>query len=172
MANTTLTLELTGDVLSSSLTTLAEGALSSANVTVRIPTSFSHPVTAIVTGVEFSEAKSGAPIFVSGAIGSIFTAVNASSFPQVISFNGTSKSSVSVSVSAAGNPCAVNVQTLNYIVSLSSTALSGNGAGVSVPVTVDNTSITLATTVSAVNTPYAGRTCKSEFLRLRNLEYI
>ena len=171
MANTTLSIELTGDILSSSLTTLAEGILSSNSVTIRIPTSFSYPVTAVVTGVEFSEAKSGAPIFVGGAVGSIFTATNDVSFPQVISFNGTSKSSVSVSVSAVGNPCAVGVQTLNYIVSLSSTALSGDGAGASVPVTVDNTSITLTTTVSAINTPYAGRTCQSEFFRLRNLEY-
>ena len=171
MANTTLTLELTGDVLSSSLTTLAEGILSSDNVTIRIPTSFAHPVTAVVTGVEFSEAKSGAPIFLGGAVGSIFTAANDVSFPQTVSFNGTSKSSVSVSVSAAGNPCAVGIQTLNYIVSLSSTALSGNSTGANIPVTVDNTSITLTSTVSAINTPFAGRTCQSEFFRLRNLEY-
>ena len=167
MANTTLTLELTGDVLSSSLTTLAEGTLSSNNVTIRIPTSFAHPVTAVVTGIEFSENKSGAPIFLGGAVGSVFFALNDVSFPQTI----TSNSSVTVSVSATGNPCAVGIQTLNYLVSLSSTALSGNSSGASIPVTVDNTSITLTSTVSAINTPHAGRTCKAEFLRLRNLEY-
>lgn len=172
MTNTTLSLELTGDILSSSTTTLVEGTLSSDNVTIRIPTSFSHPVTAVVTGVAFSETKSGAPIFLGGAVGAVFTAVNGVSFPQVISFNGTSKSAVNVSVSAAGNPCAVGIQTLNYLVSLSSTALSGNSSGASIPVTVDNASITLTTTVSALNTPYAGRTCKAEFFRLRNLEYI
>jgi hypothetical protein len=171
MANTTLTLELTGDILSSSFTSLAEGTLSSDNVTVRIPTSFSHPVTAVVTGIEFSENKSGAPIFLGGAIGSIFFARNEVSFPQVISFNGTSRSSVNVSVSATGNPCAVGIQALNCIVSLSSTALSGNITGARIPVTVSNPSITLTSTVSAINTPYAGRTCRSEFLRLRNLEY-
>jgi hypothetical protein len=172
MANTTLTLELTGDLLSSSPTTLVEGVLSSDNVTIRIPTSFTHPVTAVVTGVSFSENKSGAPIFLGGAVGTIFTARNDVSFPQTIRFNGASSSLVNVSVSATGNPCAVGIQTLNYIVSLSSIALSGNSSGANVPVDVNNTTINLTTTISASNTPYADRTCQAEFFRLRNLEII
>lgn len=172
MPNITVPLEIAGDALSSSTTILTPGTLSADNVILRIPLTSTFGVTATVTGVGFGDVKNGAPIYTAGVAGAPFVALNDVSYPQTIAFGGGStSSSITVSLSAIGQPCAVGAQRLIYVVSLSSEALSGNETGYGVRVDVTNTTdTTLSTTVTATNTPFGGRTCEAEFRRLRQVE--
>ena len=170
MPNITVPLEIAGDALSSSTQILSPGTLSADNVIVRIPLSTSYNLTAIVTGISFRDEKSGAPVFTGGAAGQVFTPINDVSFPQVIKITGgTTSSAITISLSALGQPCASGLQSLNYIISLSSEALSGAGNGIRATVT-NTTDTSLSTTVTATNTPFAGRTCEAEYRRLRYME--
>lgn len=174
MANITVPLEITGDALNNNSKLLTNGTLSSDNVILRIPLTSLFGVTAYVTNVGFSDVKSGAPIFTGGGAGELWSATNDQAYPQTIKIDktgGTTSSGITISVSAFGNPCANGEQKLVYMVSLSSKALSGNGTGFGVVVDVSNTSdYSLTTTLSATNTPFAGRTCEAEFRRLRQME--
>lgn len=160
----------TADPLSNSGTLLAEGVLSAREIVFALNTAQAN-VTAFVTGVTVSETKDGAPIFENGSVGSIFTATFPT-FPVTVSKAGGSVvNTLTIPVTATGNPCALGAQTLTYTLTLSSKALSGNGT-TAVTETVSNSTATLNTVVTAVNTPFNGRVCKAEFSRLRNLEII
>jgi hypothetical protein len=166
----TITINKTADPLNNSTATLAEGTLSSANIVFRLNATTHPNLTAVVTGLTVSETKDGAPIFENGSVGSIYSV---GSFSQTTLKTAASavQTSLTLAVSAVGNACALGVQTLTYSLTLSSTALSGDGTTV-VPVSVSPTTATFTTTVTAVNTPYGGRVCRAEFARLRNLEII
>lgn len=170
MPNVSVPLQLTNDVISSSSTALAGGVLSAAVITVGINTS-SPNLTAFATNVATSQSNGGAPIFNTGVLGSIFSTVNPTGTQTLKNTAGTAVGTT-VSVSAVGNDCAFGTQTLVYTVSLSSQALSGNGAGTVVIADVTNTTQTLSTTLNAVNTPFGNKACRAEFSRLRLLEQI
>lgn len=174
MSSITVPLEIAGDALNNNSKILTNGTLSSDNVILRIPLTSLFGVTAYVTNVGFTDVKSGAPIFTGGGAGEIWSATNDQTYPQTISLNktgGTSSSGITISVSAFGNPCAVDEQKLVYLVSLSSKALSGNGTGFGVVVDVDNTlDSSLTTRLSATNVSFANRTCEAEYRRLRQME--
>lgn len=161
-----INLTKTADALSGA-SSLAEAVVSSGNVIIALNTAQAD-LTAFVTGVNVVETKDGAPIFENGSVGSIFNIGTVTTPAQLSNASGAVVSSLTIPVSATGNACALGTQTLTYTISLSSKALSSNGLQDVTPTT--NSSIT--TTITAVNTPYSGRTCRAEFARLRNLEII
>ena len=172
MATITVPLEIAGDALSTSTTILTPGTLSADNVILRIPTTAAFGVTAVVTGISFLDIKTGAPVYTAGAAGASYIPVNDVSFPQTLRFNGSSTSSaITISVSALGQECASGAQTLVYVVSLSSQALSGNpNRNITVVDVANTTDTSLTTKVTATNTEFAGRICQAEWNRLRYLE--
>lgn len=175
MPNINVPLEITyssGQNIAASSTLLAAGTLSATTVNLRIPLTATFPVTAWVTGIVYSDEKSGAPIFVGGGAGQIWNIISSTTYPQILRFDGSSTAgSVNISLSAIGQECALGKQTLTYILTLSSQALSGDSAGGNVVVDVTNTTdITLATSVTAINTPFNNRTCAAEHRRLRQME--
>lgn len=172
MPSVTLTLSAL-DPITSSTTILTEGTLSAKNVTFNIGTTAYSNVTAVVTGLTLTETKAGAPIFKAGSIGSIFATTNDTLPFYIKRTSGSNGTSFTVNVSATGNQGAIGIQTLTYAVVLSSTALSGNSNNSTiVPVDVSTVDLSLATTLSAINTPFANRACKAEHLRLANLGII
>jgi hypothetical protein len=132
------------------------------------------PLTAFITGFAINEIDNGAPSFVFGTSDIFSYTILTSAFPVTFGIypNGSPFGSVSLSLSGLGNPCASGLITLNYVVSLSSGALSGNNLGATTFVNILNTTdSTQSTIITAVNTPYNNRTCLQEFERLRYLGY-
>ena len=169
----TVPLQLTGDSITNYNGLTASQSLVDASILIQLSAG-TAPLTAYVLNVTPVETDQGAPSFVYNPSRDIFHWTFLNSFPQslVISPSGIQSSTFNLSLTATGDPCALGQIPLSYIVTLSSGALSGNNVGQNVYCNVLNTTdTTLSTVITATNTPFGGRICQDNFLRLRALGY-
>lgn len=177
----TVNLELAGDNISSSATAVSAGnVIEDANIFARAVTT--QHLTAFATDISFVTEKQGGGAY--EIYGVPFITNVTSSLPVTLEAYGTGGAgSVNVAVSAQGSVDGKGLNTLQYVVTLSSFALSGNGAGDNARVAVANTTVTVLPVVSAVlvPTPYATNPgfppptliySKNEAARKRLLGYI